>query len=187
MSVHVSQSASFSEWYISHMCWIRFMHLPRATQTSLPMVVNLQHPLPWVQGSAMAETPYEAKLKVSQCVWLFATPWAVACPIPVHEILQERILEWVAISFSRGSSRSRDWTWVFCTAGRFFTVWTTRSQKYFFCSPVLPCVGFPDSSGGNESTCNAGDWVWSLGWEDLLEKGKATHSRILAWRILWTV
>ena len=30
-------------------------------------------------------------------------------------------------------------------------------------------------------------WVRSLGWEDPLEKGKANHSRILAWRIPWTV
>ena len=30
-------------------------------------------------------------------------------------------------------------------------------------------------------------WVQSLGWEDPLEKGKATHSNILAWRIPWTV
>ena len=30
-------------------------------------------------------------------------------------------------------------------------------------------------------------WVRSLGWEDLLEKGKATHSSFLAWRIPWTV
>ena len=30
-------------------------------------------------------------------------------------------------------------------------------------------------------------WVRSLGWEDLLEKGKATHSSILAWRIPWNV
>ena len=29
-------------------------------------------------------------------------------------------------------------------------------------------------------------WVRSLGWEDPLEKGKATHSSFLAWRILWT-
>ena len=29
-------------------------------------------------------------------------------------------------------------------------------------------------------------WVWSLGWEDPLKKGMATHSSILAWRILWT-
>ena len=28
-------------------------------------------------------------------------------------------------------------------------------------------------------------WVWSLGWEDPLEKGTATHSSILAWRIPW--
>ena len=39
----------------------------------------------------------------------------------VHEISQARILEWVAISFSRGSSQPRDWTCVSCTAGRFFT------------------------------------------------------------------
>ena len=30
-------------------------------------------------------------------------------------------------------------------------------------------------------------WVQSLGWEDPLEKGKATHSSILGWRIPWTV
>ena len=29
-------------------------------------------------------------------------------------------------------------------------------------------------------------WVWSIGWENLLEKGMATHSNILAWRIPWT-
>ena len=40
-----------------------------------------------------------------------------------------------------------------------------------------------DGSDGKEPTCNAGDWVQSLGWEDPLEKGVATHSSILAWRI----
>ena len=44
----------------------------------------------------------------------------------VHGVLQARILEWVAISFSKGSDRPRDWTWVSCVAGRFFTVWATR-------------------------------------------------------------
>ena len=29
-------------------------------------------------------------------------------------------------------------------------------------------------------------WVWSLGWEDALEEGMATHTSILAWRIPWT-
>ena len=41
----------------------------------------------------------------------------------VHGTLQARILEWVNISFSRGSSWLRDQTQVFCIAGRFFTVW----------------------------------------------------------------
>ena len=43
-----------------------------------------------------------------------------------HGILQARVLEWVAIPFSRGSSQPRDWTWVSCIAGRFFTSWATR-------------------------------------------------------------
>ena len=38
-----------------------------------------------------------------------------------HGLLQARILEWVAIPFSRGSSQPRDGTWVSCIAGRFFT------------------------------------------------------------------
>ena len=40
---------------------------------------------------------------------------------------------------------------------------------------------------GKKSTCNVGDWVQPLGWEDPLEKGKDTHSSILAWRILRSV
>ena len=36
---------------------------------------------------------------------------------------------------------------------------------------------------GKESACNAGDLVRSLGWEEPLEKGMATHSSILAWKI----
>ena len=37
-----------------------------------------------------------------------------------------------------------------------------------------------------ETTCNAENMVQSLGWEDSLEKGMATHSSILAWEIPWT-
>ena len=42
-------------------------------------------------------------------------------------------------------------------------------------------------SAAKESACNAGDLVLSLGGEDPPEKGKATHSSILAWRISWTI
>ena len=44
----------------------------------------------------------------------------------VHEILQARILEWVAFPFSRESSQPRDQTQVFYIAGEFFTSWATR-------------------------------------------------------------
>ena len=40
-------------------------------------------------------------------------------------------------------------------------------------------MGFPCGSAGKESTCNAETCVQSLGWEDPLEKDKATHSSIL--------
>ena len=43
--------------------------------------------------------------------------------------------------------------------------------------------GFPGGSNGKESPGNAGDPVRSLGQEDPLEKGMATHSSILDWRI----
>ena len=48
---------------------------------------------------------------------------------PVHGISQARILEWVAISFSRGSSWPRDQIQVSCIAGRFFTIWATREAQ----------------------------------------------------------
>ena len=60
---------------------------------------------------------------------------------------------------------------------------------------LLPCQPFPlffssqkwpGGSDGKESACNRETQVWSLGWEDPLEKGMPTHSSILAWRIPWT-
>ena len=60
------------------------------------------------------------------------------------------------------------------------------------CSPFLPWLalsstqGFPDSSLVKNPPAVQETPVQLLGWEDPLEKGKATHSRILAWRIPWT-
>ena len=68
------------------------------------------------------------------------------CRLPgssIHGIFQARVLEWVAISFSRGSSWPRDWTRVSCTVGRRFTVWATREviakapNTYFLLSQVV--------------------------------------------------
>ena len=54
------------------------------------------------------------------------------CSLPgssVHGIFQARVLEWVAISFSRGSSQPRDQTQVSSIADRYFTVWATREAQ----------------------------------------------------------
>ena len=62
----------------------------------------------------------------------------------VHEVLQARILEWVAIPFSRGSSWLRDQTMVSCIVGRFFTIWATREAHNTFSHSIfnwLDCVG----------------------------------------------
>ena len=47
----------------------------------------------------------------------------------VHGIFQARVLEWIAISFSRGSSWPRDWTQVSCIVDRRFTVWATDESQ----------------------------------------------------------
>ena len=57
---------------------------------------------------------------------------SMECGLPrssVHGIFQARILEWVAISFSRGSSQPRDRTQVSHIGGRRFTVWATREAQ----------------------------------------------------------
>ena len=56
------------------------------------------------------------------------------CSLPgfsVHGILQARILEWVTISFSRGSSRPRDRTRVSHIGGRRFNLWATREADLY--------------------------------------------------------
>ena len=56
-------------------------------------------------------------------------PWPGACQAPLSMgIFQARILEWVAIFFSRGYSLPRDPTQVSCIAGRLFALWATRES-----------------------------------------------------------
>ena len=59
--------------------------------------------------------------------------WPMDCRPPgssAHGILQAKILEWVAIPFSRGSSRPRDQTQISRIVGRFFTAWATRENPW---------------------------------------------------------
>ena len=57
----------------------------------------------------------------------------------VHGILQERILEWIAVPFSRGSSWPRDRTQVSCIAGKFFTIWATGKIHLLFIYKDICC------------------------------------------------
>ena len=54
----------------------------------------------------------------------------------VHEILQARILEWVSITFSRGSSQPRDGTQFSCIAGGFLDIWVKRKAQEYWSGSV---------------------------------------------------
>ena len=86
----------------------------------------------------------------------------------VHGIFQASVLEWIAISFSRGSSQPRNRTQVSRIAGRLFTVWATlygdqprqhiKKQSHYFINQG------PSSQGYGFFSSDA--WVWELDYKD---------------------
>ena len=63
----------------------------------------------------------------------------------MHDYICSKLLEWVAIPFSKGSSQPRDRTQAFCIAGRFFTVCATReAQEYWRGQPIPSLADLPD-------------------------------------------
>ena len=87
----------------------------------------------WIVQLPCASTALNPKVKLlvaqlcpTLCDPMDCSPLASS----VLGILQARVLEWVAIPFSRGSSQPEDQTWVSHTAGRFFTSWATRVALY---------------------------------------------------------
>ena len=78
-------------------------------------------------GLSVLKTKGKSESEVAQLCPNFCNP--MDCSLPgssVHGIFQARVLKWVAISFSRGSSWPRDRNWVSRIAGRCFTTWATR-------------------------------------------------------------
>ena len=63
----------------------------------------------------------------------------------VRGILQARILEWVAMSSSRGSSQARDWTQISCSASRLFAAWTKREAQHLQCNTLNEISQIEDS------------------------------------------
>ena len=62
-----------------------------------------------------------------------------------------------------------------------------KSEKYTFCCCKPTRFGHLSANMVKNLPAMRETWAQSLGWEDPLEKGKAIHSSILAWRIPWTV
>ena len=72
---------------------------------------------------------YESESEVAQSCPTLCDPVDFSLPrSSIHGIFQARVLEWVAISFSRGSSQPRDRTRVSRIVGRCFTIWATRED-----------------------------------------------------------
>ena len=100
----------------------------------------------------------------------------------VHEILLARILKWVSISFSRGSSQLRDWTQVSWISGRFFIIWVNRrigkpgvlqsmeSQSWIWLSDFHFTYLIPD-----KSVCRSRSDRTRHGKTDWLQIGKGVH------------
>ena len=92
---------------------------------------NIQHLL---IAKCLAHHKYSMQVKekvvVTQSYPTLCNPMDCSPPdSSVQGILQARILEWVAIPFSRGSSWPRAWTRVSCVASRFFTIWAIGKSQ----------------------------------------------------------
>ena len=87
-------------------------------------------------------------------------------------ILQARILEWVAMPSSRGSSQPRDWNQVFCIVGSFFTIWVTREAYEYWSGWPIPSAG---SFLTQESVLGLLQWRWLLYQPSYPGSPKHTH------------
>ena len=117
--------------YFSKELWVQRFYNERLTTTTLEWRER------WYEGHKEDHilkdlVPWHLKRNLVCAKLLQSCPTLcdpMDCSLPgslVHGILQARVLEWVAISFSRGSSWPGDRTWVSCLPGRRFNLWATR-------------------------------------------------------------
>ena len=114
----------------------------------------------FIQEASSLEESMKVKVKVKSCLTLCDPMDCSLSGSSIRGILQARILEWVAISFSRGSSQPRDWTRVSLIAGRCFTIWTAREapssrERHTYVQKSIPKIlfGHAGGSSGKESAC----------------------------------
>ena len=103
---------------------------------------QLIHPLQWSAWCMFPMTwkpHHRCRSEVAQSCPTLCDPMDCSLPCSsIQGIFQARVLEWIAISFSRGPSQPRNWTWVSCIVGRCFTIWATREVLHHRCR-VLYC------------------------------------------------
>ena len=114
-----------------------YLALPGSPWCKLSCHLLMRSPLG--QSSQRLEKPWVSE--VAQLCPTLCDPMDCSPPgSSIHGILHARILEWVAISFSRGSSWPRDRTQVSCIAGRRFNLWATREAQKNPKSTIFPAV-----------------------------------------------
>ena len=91
--------------------------------------------------SCIMPTGMHVGVKSLSRVRLFVTPWTVARQAPPSMgFSRQEYLKWVAISFSRGSSRPRDWTRVSHIPGTLLNVWATREVHVLILWVCVSCI-----------------------------------------------
>ena len=110
-------------------------HITLAREYTWILVGNLIFLKPLIQARnhSFLYTPTVLLCYWVSHVWLFVTPWTIVHQAPLSiRILQAKILEWLAMPSSRGSSQPRDRIQVSWVSGWFFTIWATReAQEYW--------------------------------------------------------
>ena len=121
-------------------------HLPNSGKLT-PKLTPLVSPAladRFFSGSTTWEVPtypLEVDTSVAQLCLTLCDPVDSSLPgSSVYGVFPARILEWVAISFSRGSSQLRDGTWVSCIAGRCFMVWAAREAPMYTLLCIKKCI-----------------------------------------------
>ena len=102
-------------------------------------------------------------MKVAQLCLSLCDPMDYSLPgASVHGILQVRILEWVAVPFSRRSSKPRDWTQVSHIASGFLTTWATREAQGYWSGKSISSPGdLPNPGIKPQSPALHGDFFFT--------------------------
>ena len=125
---------------------VQSCYTERGEMAALRLLWISPRSLSWNKFSACLLFTHESESDSHSVVSNSATPWNNNnVSLLFLGISQARILEWVAIPFSRGSSQARDWTQVSHIAGRFFTSWAPReAHEYWSGWPIPSPADLPD-------------------------------------------